>query len=162
MARPVRGSRPLAAALHAAAIRLLRHVRAADRSLPIGPARASALSVLVFAGPRALGELAAAEQVSAATMSRMVAGLVRSGLVSRGRDPGDARRLLLRATARARRLMAAGRERRLARLAEVLSGLTAAERAALASAVGVLDRALRAEPPPAGLPAAAGPLRRRR
>src|ERR1700732_3646348 len=51
--------------LHSAAIHLLRKVRAQDRTAGIGPAQLSALSVLVFDGPRSLKELAEGEQVSA-------------------------------------------------------------------------------------------------
>jgi len=40
-------------------------VRRVDESLGLGPARLSALSVVVFGGPLPLGDLAAAEQVSA-------------------------------------------------------------------------------------------------
>ena len=66
--------------LHSAAIHLLRRVRKQDIASGEGPARLSALSVLVFGGPKTLGELAAAEQVKPPTMSRIVAGLKRSGL----------------------------------------------------------------------------------
>jgi hypothetical protein len=69
--------------LHSAAIHLLRHARKQDVLAKVGPARLSALSVLVFGGPMALGQLAAAEQVKAPTMSRIVAGLKRSGLARR-------------------------------------------------------------------------------
>ena len=78
--------------LHSAAIHLLRRVRARDRSMGIGPAQLSALSVLVFAGPRSLGELAEAEQVRPPTMSRIVTGLVRAGLVARQLRQGLIRR----------------------------------------------------------------------
>ena len=46
--------------LHSAAIHLLRRVRKQDIATGEGPARLSALSVLVFGGPKTLGELAAA------------------------------------------------------------------------------------------------------
>jgi hypothetical protein len=49
--------------LHSAAIHLLRRLRVRDRESGVGPAQLSALSVLVFGGPRSLGELADAEQV---------------------------------------------------------------------------------------------------
>ena len=49
---------------HSAAIHALRHVRREDPATGVSAARLSALSVLVFAGPRTLGELAAAEQVA--------------------------------------------------------------------------------------------------
>ena len=57
--------------MHSAAIHLLRRVRVADdQSMGMTPARRSALSVLVFAGPQSLSELAAAEQVTLPTMSK--------------------------------------------------------------------------------------------
>src|SRR5271163_2425059 len=79
--------------LHSAAIHLLRRVRRQDAATGIGPAQLSALSVLVFAGPRTLGELASAEQVKPPTMSRIVAGLRRNRLIEISRDPGDGRRM---------------------------------------------------------------------
>src|SRR5256885_16104382 len=66
--------------LHSAAIHLLRRLRVRDRESGVGPAQLSALSVLVFGGPRSLGELADAEQVRPPTMSRIVAGRERGGL----------------------------------------------------------------------------------
>ena len=44
--------------LHSAAIHLLRRVRKQDTATGEGPARLSALSVLVFGGPKTLKELA--------------------------------------------------------------------------------------------------------
>src|SRR5437764_14696592 len=67
--------------VHSAAIHLLRGLRIRDRESGIGPAELSALSVLVFAGPKSLAELAQAEQGKPPTMSRIVAGLVRTKLV---------------------------------------------------------------------------------
>src|SRR6516225_7777131 len=84
--------------LHSAAIHLLRRVRKQDVATGEGPARLSALSVLVFGSPKTLGELAAAEQVKPPTMSRMVAGLARDKLVEIASDSSDARRMHIRAT----------------------------------------------------------------
>src|SRR3954452_22369666 len=84
--------------LHSAAIHLLRRVRRQDIATGEGPARLSALSVLVFGGPKTLGELAAAEQVKPPTMSRIVAGLARSKLVQITADPQDRRRMSIRPT----------------------------------------------------------------
>src|SRR5207237_10672979 len=86
--------------LHSAAIHLLRKVRKQDTATGEGPARLSALSVLVFGGPTTLGQLAAAEQVKPPTMSRIVAGLKRNGLVDIITDRNHARRLQIRATAK--------------------------------------------------------------
>src|ERR1700675_4897906 len=104
--------------LHSAAIHLLRRVRQQDAASGVGPAQLSALSVLVFAGPKTLGELAAAEQVKPPTMSRIAAGLQRSGLIAITRDPHDARRMHIRATPKGTRLLHEGRKRRIEYLAE--------------------------------------------
>ena len=55
--------------LHSAAIHVLRRVRKQDAASGEGPARLSALSVLVFGGPMTLGQLAVAEQVKPPTMA---------------------------------------------------------------------------------------------
>ncbi len=129
--------------LHSAAIHLLRRVRRRDAAMGEGPARLSALSVLVFGGPKTLGELAAAEQVRPPTMSRIVAGLERSRLVQITRDPGDARRMNIRATREGTQLLQQGRERRIEYLANHLRDLSAAELAQVRLAADLLERVLR-------------------
>ena len=129
--------------LHSAAIHLLRRVRRQDAATGEGPARLSALSVLVFGGPASLGQLAAAEQVKPPTMSRIVAGLKRSGLVEIVSDPGDARRLQIWATAKGTRLLQTGRGRRIKYLGEHLAMLGEQEVESLQRAVEILDRVLR-------------------
>lgn len=128
--------------LHSAAIHLLRRVRKQDVATGEGPARLSALSVLVFGGPKTLGELAAAEQVKAPTMSRIVAGLARSRLVEITSDPTDARRMNIRATAKGTRLLHKGRELRIQYLASHLQSLTPAELSQLGNAVEILQKLL--------------------
>lgn len=129
--------------LHAAAIHLLRRVRVEDAASGVGPARLSALSVLVFAGPQTLGSLAAAEQVRPPTMTRIVSGLLRSGLVTREVDSGDRRVVRVRATRRGRELLQRGRRRRIAHLAKRLRGLSGRELALLERAAGLIERAVR-------------------
>src|ERR1700724_1673699 len=77
---PGRDTREVAERLHSAAIHLLRRVRKQDLATGEGPARLSALSVLVFGGPMTLRQLAAAQPVKPPTMTRIVNGLERSGL----------------------------------------------------------------------------------
>ena len=134
----------LADHLHSAAIHLLRRLRKQDVATGEGPARLSALSVLVFGGPKTLGELAAAEQVKPPTMSRMVAGLARSRLVEITADPHDARRLRIRATPKGTRLLHKGRHLRIAALAAHLDSLAPQHRAQLAEAVEILQDLLAA------------------
>ena len=129
--------------LHSAAIHLLRRLRKQDAASGVGPAQLSALSVLVFAGPKTLGELAAAEQVKPPTMSRVVAGLKRSHLIEITRDSRDARRMHIRATAKGALLLQQGRERRVEYLAQHLGSLTTSELTQLSSLAGILERLLR-------------------
>jgi DNA-binding MarR family transcriptional regulator len=128
--------------LHSAAIHLLRRVRKQDVATGEGPARLSALSVLVFGGAKTLGELAAAEQVKPPTMSRIVAGLNRSRLVTITADPHDARRMRIRATAKGTRLLQKGRQLRIVDLASHLDQLAPEDLAKLAKAVEILQKLL--------------------
>ena len=128
--------------LHSAAIHVLRRVRKEDEASGLGPARLSALSVVVFAGPLTLGELAAAEQVRPPTMTRIVDGLVHDGLV-RKRPGGDRRTTVISATPRGRRLLQRARERRIAVLAERLEELGADELALLDHAAELMETASR-------------------
>ncbi len=120
--------------LHSAAIRLLRRLRLEDRRTRVGPAQLSALSVLVFAGPRSLGELADAEGVRPPTMSRIVAGLRRAGLVRAERVGGDRRKLRLVPTRRGQKVMQEGRRRRVERLARALRSVPKEELRSLGGA----------------------------
>jgi DNA-binding MarR family transcriptional regulator len=129
--------------IHSAAIHLLRRVREVDASaMAISPARASALSVLVFGGPRSLRELAEAEQVTAATMSKLVSAMVAEGLVRRYPDVNDARSIRIEATPKARRILERGRSRRLDLLEGLVKDATGAEIDAVRTAAEVLERAL--------------------
>jgi DNA-binding MarR family transcriptional regulator len=132
--------------LHSAAIHLLRRVRKQDTATGEGPARLSALSVLVFGGPKTLGELALAEQVKPPTMSRMVAGLARSRLIEITADPQDARRRRIRATSKGIRLLQKGRQLRIAYLASHLDKLAPEDLAKLGEAVEILKRLLEGWP----------------
>lgn len=109
------------------------------------PAQLSALSVLVFGGPRTLGELAAAEQVRPPTMTRIVQALEGAGLVRRERDAADARVHRLHATAKGRRVMQRGRERRVGNLAALLDRLPPAEVELVREAAELVERALAQE-----------------
>jgi DNA-binding MarR family transcriptional regulator len=120
----------------------LRHVRREDPATGVPPAQLSALSVLVFGGPRTLGELAAAEQVRPPTMTRIVKSLEADALVRRVRDLHDGRVHRVHATAKGRRVMQRGRERRVANLAALLGRLQPAEIARVSAAAELVERAL--------------------
>jgi DNA-binding MarR family transcriptional regulator len=139
----------LAFQLNSVAIHLVHRLRRADASLGVTPARLSALSVLVFGGARSLAELAAAEQVSAPTMSKIAVGLESAGLIQRGPDPHDRRAVRLTATAAGKRLMHRGRQQRVEQLATELRSLPAADINALTRAAAVLRALEGAGPSPA-------------
>ena len=130
--------------LHSAAIHLLRYARKEDVLSGEGPARLSALSVLVFGGPMTLGQLASAEQVKPPTMSRIVAGMERSGLAKIDPDAFDARRIRVSVTSKGTRLLQQARERRIRLLAEVLDQASGAEVEVLREAAEIVERAVRA------------------
>ena len=136
---PIAPALAIADRLHSAAIHLLRRVRKQDIATGEGPARLSALSVLVFGGPKTLGELAAAEQVKPPTMSRIVAGLARSRLVRIAADPEDARRMRIRATTKGVQLLQKARQLRITYLASRLDRLLPQELADLGKAVDILN-----------------------
>ncbi len=147
MRRVSRGnSLAVADRLHSAAIHLLRRLRKRDVESGVGPAQLSALSVLVFAGPRTLGELARAEQVRPPTMTRIVAGLQRAGLVRRERDAQDGRVVRVRAMRKGVRVMKAGRRRRIETLAAQLRRLDARAVAKLGQAASIMEEMFGQQP----------------
>jgi DNA-binding MarR family transcriptional regulator len=125
--------------LHSAAIHLLRRLRIRDRETGVGPAQLSALSVLVFGGPKSLAQLAEAEQVKAPTMSRIVAGLLRAKLAHRRTDKQDRRAVVIQATEKGIRIMQEGRRRRVEALAAAVRGLPQKEIAQLREAAQVME-----------------------
>ena len=128
--------------LHSAAIHLLRYARKQDVLSREGPARLSALSVLVFGGPMTLGQLATAEQVKPPTMSRIVAGLKRSGLARIDEDARDARRIRVSASAKGERVLLEARQRRIRLLAGVLDEVSERETDVLREAAEIIERVI--------------------
>jgi DNA-binding MarR family transcriptional regulator len=110
--------------LHSAAIHLLRRAAEEDRAAGLSRARLSALSVVVFRGPITLGELAAAEGVRSATMTGIVNGLERDGLVRRRPHGRDRRAVQVEATAAGRRLLERARARRIEHIVSKLDDLS--------------------------------------
>ena len=127
-----------ASALHSAAIHLLRRVRLRDKESGVPPAQLSALSVLVFGGPRRLGELAQIEHVAAPTMSRIVAGLEEAKLVRRTPDPEDRRAETIAASELGEKVMLKARDRRLEALVRFLDGASAGDLRALRRSIALV------------------------
>lgn len=128
--------------LHSAAIHLLRLLRQEDLAAGITAARLSALSVLVFGGPRTIGALAAAEQVRRPTMTKIVTGLEADGLARRRPSPDDRRSVIVEATESGRTLLQQGRRRRVEALAARIGGLPDADVATLRRAADLIEDAI--------------------
>jgi DNA-binding MarR family transcriptional regulator len=141
-ARPVASERELADRLHSAAIHLLRRARRGDPLTGATPAQLSALSVLM-SGPKTLGELAAAEQVRAPTISRLAAEMERVGLIRRRDDPNDARVVRVDMSAKGRRVLGKGSELRIADIEGRVRRLDLDDRATLAKAIVIIEGMLR-------------------
>ena len=137
---PAREVEAVAEKLHSAALLLLRRLRTEGDARGISPPRLSALSVVVDAGPIGIGALAAAEGVSAPTMSRLVDGLERDALVKRTADPDDARGVLVRPTVRGRRIRTEGRRQRIRVLAADLQPLSREELDAIRVGAELIER----------------------
>jgi DNA-binding MarR family transcriptional regulator len=130
--------------LHSAAIHLLRRVRRTDALTGVPAAQLSALSVLM-GGPRTLGELASAEQVRPPTMSKLVSEMERADLVRRSGDSNDARVVRVEMTAKGRRVLAKGRELRIADIERRIRGLSPDDAATVADAVAIVERMLQTD-----------------
>lgn len=138
--RPESRAEALADQLHSAAIHLLRQLRKEDDASGLSAPRLSALSVVVFGGPLTLGQLAAAEQVKPPTMTRIVTGLEKEGLVKRIGDPRDRRLTRIQATIKGQKVLTAGRARRVEKLAAAVTDLRQSELAELARGVHLLQQ----------------------
>jgi DNA-binding MarR family transcriptional regulator len=134
--------RELADGLHYAAIHLLRRARRGDPLTGATPAQLSALSVLM-SGPKTLGDLAAAEQVRAPTISRLAAEMERIGLIRRRIDPDDARVARVEMCAKGRRVLDKGRELRISDIESRVRRLNSSEIDTLERAVQVIEGMLR-------------------
>lgn len=119
--------------------RLARLLRQQDSS-GLGPTLTSALAAIGREGPLTLGELAAAEQVAPATISRAVAKLEDRGMVLRRTVAGDGRSFSVELTPAGREQLAANRSRRHAWLSRQLAELSAGELQRLDAAVAVIER----------------------
>ena len=132
--------RPWSLAAARVQARVLRLVRCEDETSGLTAPRLSALSVVVFAGPITLRDLAAAEGVTPPTMTRLVDGLEGDGLVVRRDDPSDGRAIRIRATAKGTKLLMNARAQRVAALTARVADLSADEQDLLGRAAEVMER----------------------
>lgn len=121
-----------AAAVYRDLARVVRSLRSrtGQNSQPLSSL--SALWVLMSAEQAIrLSDLAERENVTVPTMSRIVTGLERDGLIERTADPDDGRASLLAVTTAGADLVNGSRSRRVQALEKALGGLDAAEREVL-------------------------------
>ena len=102
-------------------MRLARRAVPTTQQYGLEPATFPVLARLGAEGPQRAGELAAALCADPSTISRQVAGLVRTGLVERRTDPEDRRASLLVPTAEGHRVLDTERRRRAEQLAIALT-----------------------------------------
>jgi DNA-binding MarR family transcriptional regulator len=133
-------SRELAPALYVALGRLVRSLRQEVPSSEVGPSALSALVTLDGQGPLRAGALAEAEGVTAPSMTRIVNALEALGLVGREAHPSDGRGQVVAITPAGSRLLASGKEVKLAALQRRIDGLGDDERGRLAAALSVLEQ----------------------
>lgn len=144
MSQPNTAARDLADTVVMNAIRLTRTLRAHRRSESLTGPEVSALAVIVHAGRIAARDLAALEEVTPATISRLVAAMEAKDLVRRTPDKRDSRVQWISATPLGVRSIRAGHDRRLAPLAAILAALPREKRAKLAEAQAILAEAIAA------------------
>jgi DNA-binding MarR family transcriptional regulator len=145
----------LAGRLRLAIARTARRLRQ-EAGSELSPSLSAALATIERHGPVTPSELAVRERIQRPTVTRILARLEESGLVSRTPDPHDRRSSLVSATPKARALMDELRTRKAAYLARRLETLSAEDRATLERAAVVLERMLSLEWPDANLRDQAG------
>jgi DNA-binding MarR family transcriptional regulator len=118
--------------------RLNRRLQAATGGLSHG--LLSALAVIAKRGPIRLSDLAAAELVSAPSMTRTVAELESRGYVARRADPDDGRAVLVEVAAAGQSAIEDARKTRAHVIEELLAEATQAETASIVAALPALER----------------------
>lgn len=129
----------LAGSLRFSVTRLARLLRQQDES-GLAPTLTAALATIAREGPVTLGVLAAREQVTAPTITKVVEKLEARGFVSRQADASDRRVCRVQVTAAGRRQLEAVKKRRTAWLSGRLKTLSPQELERLAAAAEVLDK----------------------
>ncbi len=132
----------LAGRLRLAINRLQRRLRQ-EALAGLSPAQASALGSVYRLGSPTLGELAAVEQVQPPTMTRIVATLADSGMVTRVTDTADRRSARVRVTPAGKRSLERIRTLKNAFLTRQLAELNPDEQAKAGQLVDLLEHLLR-------------------
>ena len=120
--------------------RIQRRVRPNYHVTGLSAARLSALAFVDSQDTCSGGQIAQAEQVTPATMTRILDGLEESGFITRSASKRDRRVVEVRATNEGRAALEKARARQVNQLAGELGRLRAADRARVAEALAILDR----------------------
>ena len=139
----------MAGSLRLSIARLARLLRQQDRS-GLSPALGTALASIWRDGPITLSRLAALEQVTPPTVSKLVDKLEQRGLIERTIDPSDRRVCRVAVTAAGSEQLDEIRSRRTEWLSAQLRELPADDLARLHDVIEVLDHLVR--PPSSDLP----------
>lgn len=126
--------------------RLARILRQQDRS-GLAPTLGAVLATVAREGPLTLGELAAQEQLTPPSITKVVERLEGLGLVDRSRDPLDRRVCRVQVSPSGQRQLDDNASRRTAWLATRLERLAPEQLAGLAAAADVLEELTRWTPP---------------
>lgn len=110
------------------------------RSRDISLTAASTMSTLGRTGPRRLTELAAVEGVAQPSMTSLVTGLEKAGLVERRPDPGDGRVVLVALTDAGRARLQARRDAGAEWFTKLVGELPESDLRALVAVLPALDR----------------------
>lgn len=111
-----------------------------NQPAPFGPGVLSALASIMDVGPIRLGDLAAREGVTPATLSRIVATLEKEKLLKRRTDPEDRRSAFVEITEAGRSMVVGLRRARGQALTDRLPAMTAEQRALLKTVVEAVER----------------------
>jgi DNA-binding MarR family transcriptional regulator len=133
--------RQVAAALRVSTGLLLRRLRQVPNEDELTLSETSALARLDRGGPTTAAALAKLEQISAQSMGATLAALEVRGLIERGPDPDDGRRLVIAISPAGVDVLRSRRDARTALLADALSeDFTPAELKRLADIAPLLER----------------------
>jgi DNA-binding MarR family transcriptional regulator len=131
----------VAAALRVSIGLFVRRLRQAQPDGELTLPETSALVRLDRGGPTTPGALAKLEQISPQSMGATLGALEARGLVGRGTDAQDGRRVVLSVTEAGRQVLRDKRDERTEQLARALSaGFTQAELSQLQAAAPLLER----------------------
>jgi DNA-binding MarR family transcriptional regulator len=134
-----RTDRDAADKLAMASIRLTRTLTWLGRGGPLTSPQIGALVVIAYAGRIVARDLAAHQQITAATMSRLLSQLEARGLITRKADPSDSRLQWIAATPKGVALVSGEHEKRLAPLVGAIRKLSPRERSRVIEAAELIE-----------------------